>query len=358
VQAGDNQTFTKVLVDTGSSVLWVGAQEPYKPGLGTQDLNQTFSVGYGIGSARGAAYYDTVQIGGAIATSQIIGAANETVGFDLNRPFDGILGLGPSKSNKGEVSGFQTTPTFVETLFAQGKIQQPVFGLYMQPLDNAGTADGSGEISFGGADMNHINGDITWIPQNPPLNLHWEFNISGMTFGSVVSNVKAYGRTDSGVLGLEIPTDEFFSILHSYNGTLDTTPGFEGFLSFPPNSSSTLPSLTITINNTEFTITPSQYLISPELYPRLNMTANVLHTWICPAGPNAFNLGQKFLEKVYTVYDSEWRVFIWVFFVVLILVYKKVANNRESWDNDKNSAFLAYVTGTSGVGFAHTRDSV
>lgn len=34
VQCGHNQTFD-VLVDTGSGILWVGAENPYVPGLKT-----------------------------------------------------------------------------------------------------------------------------------------------------------------------------------------------------------------------------------------------------------------------------------------------------------------------------------
>ena len=36
VEAGDNQTFNEVLVDTGSAILWVGAQTAYEPGPNTQ----------------------------------------------------------------------------------------------------------------------------------------------------------------------------------------------------------------------------------------------------------------------------------------------------------------------------------
>lgn len=32
VQAGDNQTFRDVVVDTGSAILWVGGEKQYMPG--------------------------------------------------------------------------------------------------------------------------------------------------------------------------------------------------------------------------------------------------------------------------------------------------------------------------------------
>ena len=36
VGAGDDQTFSNVLVDTGSAILWVGADQKYKPGPNTE----------------------------------------------------------------------------------------------------------------------------------------------------------------------------------------------------------------------------------------------------------------------------------------------------------------------------------
>lgn len=67
-----------------------------------------------------------------------------------------LVGLGPSGSNAGEVSGSNTTPTFVENLVSEGTIDEPVFGIYVGPLsDDVGSA---GEITFGGVDESRISG--------------------------------------------------------------------------------------------------------------------------------------------------------------------------------------------------------
>jgi hypothetical protein len=66
------------------------------------------------------------------------------------------VGLGPSGSNDGDISGFDSTPTFVETLVAQNQISEPIFGIYIAPL---GANHGSGEITFGGVDKSKIQGD-------------------------------------------------------------------------------------------------------------------------------------------------------------------------------------------------------
>ncbi|KAI0951844.1 hypothetical protein AcV7_007828 [Taiwanofungus camphoratus] len=158
VQAGDNQTFRGVVVDTGSAILWVGGEKQYMPGPYTRAIYLTFSVGYGTGSVNGTAYLDRVTIGDATTMSQIIGSAEYVSGFTLIEPLDGILGLGPSGSNGGEVSGSNTTPTFVENLVSEGIIEKPVFGIYVSPLSENGTSEGVGEITFGGIDQSRFNG--------------------------------------------------------------------------------------------------------------------------------------------------------------------------------------------------------
>ena len=70
-----------------------------------------------------------------------------------------LVGLGPSNSNNRDISGFDSTPTFVETLVAQNRISDPIFGIYIAPLGADGTSQGRGEITFGGIDTSKIQGN-------------------------------------------------------------------------------------------------------------------------------------------------------------------------------------------------------
>ena len=67
--------------------------------------------------------------------------------------------MGPSNSNDGDISGFNSTPTFVETLVAQNQISDPIFGIYIAPVGMDGTPQGNGEITFGGIDESKIQGE-------------------------------------------------------------------------------------------------------------------------------------------------------------------------------------------------------
>ncbi|KAI0951842.1 hypothetical protein AcV7_007828 [Taiwanofungus camphoratus] len=260
VQAGDNQTFRGVVVDTGSAILWVGGEKQYMPGPYTRAIYLTFSVGYGTGSVNGTAYLDRVTIGDATTMSQIIGSAEYVSGFTLIEPLDGILGLGPSGSNGGEVSGSNTTPTFVENLVSEGIIEKPVFGIYVSPLSENGTSEGVGEITFGGIDQSRFNGTITWLPQNLPYNFHWEFNASSFACGnSVVVDGPIYARTDTGVLYIGIPSDALDSIVQSIPGsTVDGSSPIHTLV-FPANITvDSLPSLDIGIGSLTFSFPSSK----------------------------------------------------------------------------------------------------
>ncbi|KZT67473.1 acid protease [Daedalea quercina L-15889] len=303
VQAGNDQTFSEVLVDTGSAILWVGAMQAYEPGPNTQDINETFSVGYGVGGVNGTAYKDRVTIGGATVDSQIIGSAGYMYGFTLEKPIDGIVGLGPSGSNYGEVSGQNTTPTFVENLVSEGTIDEPVYGIYVGPLSD--DAESVGEITFGGVDESKISGDIAWF--NQTSSLHWNFNATSFKWGNLTSDADAplYAVTDTGVLPIGIPFDQFYDMLDMISGaTLDESSLLSGNIIFPGNTTADLPPLEIGLGDLLFNITADQYTVPTSLYSSLNITDDGnTHTWVGSGGPEALTLGQKFLEQAYSAYD-------------------------------------------------------
>jgi hypothetical protein len=271
-------------------------------------INSNFGVRYGVGGVQGTAFRDTVIIGEATGVSQILGAANMTTGFNLVRPIDGILGLGPSGSNSGNVAGFGSTPTFVETLVAQNQISNPIFGIFVNPLGTDGTPEGTGEITFGGIDESKIQGQVTWVPQNEPVNFHWEFNVSSFSFGTVSLTESTPARTDTGVLPIGIPFDSYFAMREAYNGTIQfDSSALSGFLAFNSSTIPHLPNIDIALGSETFSIPPSRYIVPRSLYPMLNITdvPGLEKTWIASAGPGTFGLGQKWLENVYTAYDME-----------------------------------------------------
>lgn len=76
------------------------------------------------------------------------------------------------------------------------------------------------------------------------------------------------------------------------------------------------------------------------------------NTWIASAGPGSFTLGQKWLENVYTAYDSKYLSFSFIFFSSS-LFFLLVENHRTlAYALSAKHQFNPFVIG---VGFAPCR---
>jgi len=306
VKAGDGQSFTDVLIDTGSAITWV---EGYKPGPHTKPFNTTFSIAYGEGYANGTEYTDKVSVGGATASAALIGAAKYTDGFQLVQPINGILGLGPTGSNLDEVAGYNTTPTFVETLHSEGVIDEPTFSILVNPLSSTGNPEGTGELSFGGVDQSKIEGNISWVPAVEPYDLHWQFNVTSMSFANqTITSGPTFARTDTGFLFIGVPIDSIEAIVNVTNSTIGVSSLLAGCLVFPQDSSvESLPPLIFEVADLAITIPASSYLVPESWYPALNITSQDAEqgrwSFVASAGFSEFDLGSVWLSHVYTAYD-------------------------------------------------------
>ncbi|OSX62922.1 hypothetical protein POSPLADRAFT_1046293 [Postia placenta MAD-698-R-SB12] len=297
VQAGNDQTFNDILVDTGSSFLWVGAQEAYAPGPYTQIINETFDANYGEGGATGTAYIDRVTVGGVTASAAFIGAANNTEGFQIAEPLGGIS-MGPANTSFNVVSGYNTTPTFVQSLAAEGAIPAAMFGVYVSPLSASGEPGSTGELTFGGVDESKFSARRkTHRSRAQAFYFGWG--------GEYAINTTLYSLVDTGTYFIGIPNDGLFYILQNTpDAELASSSLLEGCLTFPANASGTLPPLYVGVGSLNFTITPDDYIVPAPLYAALNITdADTIYTVLCPAGPNQYNLGMSFLEHAYSAFD-------------------------------------------------------
>ncbi|KAF9815251.1 hypothetical protein IEO21_04698 [Rhodonia placenta] len=342
VQAGNDQTFNDILVDTGSSFLWVGAQEAYALGPYTQIINETFDANYGEGGATGTAYIDRVTVGGVTASAAFIGAANNTEGFQIAEPLGGIsqcspyislsffltprplhdradtvnfaVGMGPANTSFDVVSGYNTTPTFVQSLAAEGIIPAAMFGVYVSPLTASGEPGSTGELTFGGVDESKFSAERE--PRGdrrdrlaPPFHCR-QSALAGRAFyfgwgGEYAINSTLYSLVDTGTYFIGIPNDGLFYILQNTpDAELASSSLLEGCLTFPANTNNTLPPLYVGVGSLNFTITPDDYIVPAPLYAALNITdAGAIYTVLCPAGPNQYNLGMSFLEHAYSTFD-------------------------------------------------------
>ncbi|EKM50137.1 uncharacterized protein PHACADRAFT_130756 [Phanerochaete carnosa HHB-10118-sp] len=329
VTTGNDQTFDNVLVDTGSSSLWVGASSPYVPGPNSKATGETFGVGYEEGSATGLVYLDTVTIGSATVTNQYVGAANQTsLPTDLE-PLDGFIGLSFNGSNAHTISGIDgPTNTFLDSLVEEGVIEQALWSMVVPALDvAAGQQVGEGEIVFGGYDVSKVQGEIAWLDIINPFNQSmWSFNLrapsrpyrddshsdkhmDGIYFGDnqISADGPLFVDTDSGDIWLSLNIESYLAIQNAVPGAAGASINSETvILAFPANASlADLPPLHYSMNAQNFTLTPEQYIVPSNAYAILNITGDGRHyTWFASAGfqMDAI-LGQAWLQYFYSIYD-------------------------------------------------------
>ena len=204
ITVGSNNQKLNVIVDTGSSDLWVpdvnvdcqvtysdqtadfckqkGTYDP-SGSSASQDLNTPFKIGYGDGSSsQGTLYKDTVGFGGVSIKNQVLADVDST-SVD-----QGILGIG--------FTGDESSPTYDNvpvTLKKQGIINKNAYSLYL----NSASAS-SGTIIFGGVDNAKYTGSLTALPITLSNELRVQLstiNIAGTTVSASTTPVLDSGTT-------------------------------------------------------------------------------------------------------------------------------------------------------------------
>ena len=203
------QTF-KVVLDTGSSNLWVPSQEcgsiacylhtTYDSSASStyKENGSDFEIRYGSGSLSGFVSQDTVQIGDLKIKHQDFAEATSEPGlaFAFGR-FDGILGLGYDT-----ISVNKMVPPFYN-MINQDLLDEPIFAFYLGDTGN-GEGDDS-EAVFGGVDKDHYTGKLTKIPLRRKA--YWEVDLDAITFGDATAKLENTGVIlDTGTSLIALPS--------------------------------------------------------------------------------------------------------------------------------------------------------
>ncbi|KAF7506474.1 Vacuolar protease A [Endocarpon pusillum] len=285
----------KVILDTGSSNLWVPGSEcgsiacylhtTYNAeDSSTYKKNGSeFAIRYGSGSVKGYISQDTLRIGDLEIKKQDFGEATEEPGlaFAFGR-FDGILGLGYDSIAVNHV-----TPPFYNML-DQGLLDEPVFAFYI---------GGDGEQSeaiFGGIDKDHYTGKMVKIPLRRKA--YWEVDLDAITFGSETAEFDNTGVIlDTGTSLIALPS----TLAELINKQIGAKKSFNGAYSVDCSKRTSAPDMTFNLSGYNFTISSADYIIESG--------GSCLSGFIGldipePAGPLII-LGDVFLRRYYSVYD-------------------------------------------------------
>ncbi|KAG6845568.1 hypothetical protein H0H87_007247 [Tephrocybe sp. NHM501043] len=269
IGVGTPPTTYDLLIDTGSSNTWIGAKKEY------------------------------------VVTSSSVKTA-DSVATGVN--YDGILGIGPVGLTKGTLhpSVNDTVPTVTDTAFEQGIIASNQIGVYFEPYSN--TSEQIGALSYGGVDDSKFTGNITFAPltTTQPASAYWGVNQT-ITYGSEEILKESAGIVDTGSTLVLIATDAFKAYQSATGAVLDSNTGL---LSITPAQFDNLKSLFFTIAGKNFELTPNAQLWPRVLNSAIGGTADALYLIVSDIGTNSgsgldFINGYTFLERYYTVYDTE-----------------------------------------------------
>ncbi|GMG55885.1 unnamed protein product [Ambrosiozyma monospora] len=158
----------KVILDTGSSNLWVPSDrctsiacflhQKYHHDLSsTYKANGTeFSIQYGSGAMKGFVSQDTLNLGDLTIPKQDFAEATSEPGlaFAFGK-FDGILGLAYDTISVNHI-----VPPIYNAI-NEGLLDEPQFSFY---LGDTSISEEGGVATFGGVDKSKFTGKITWLP--------------------------------------------------------------------------------------------------------------------------------------------------------------------------------------------------
>jgi len=273
-----------VIFDTGSSDLWIPSKQcksrdckKHKEYSSTSSTTskkdgRTFEITYGSGSVQGFDTYDSVNMGGVIATDYLFAEATnlELQGF-TEAPFDGILGLGYKELSQNK------EPNVFEVLFNQGKIKEASFSFYLSNKEG-----NTSRLVLGGMNTNYFTGSIKYYPLV-------EENFYLIAFDGFKIGEK---KIDATRAILDTGTSLIVGPSHIIHPVIDTIGDVSDC-----NTNKTRPNVSIVLSGDEYVLTPEDYILNDPNY------GCVLLFEEQDFGQDLVILGDTFLKKYYTLFD-------------------------------------------------------
>jgi saccharopepsin len=298
IELGTPPQSFKVVLDTGSSNLWVPSSEcgsiacylhqKYDSSASStyKKNGSDFAIQYGSGSLSGFVSQDTLKIGDLKVKGQDFAEATSEPGlaFAFGR-FDGILGLGFDTISVNKI-----VPPFYK-MIEQGLLDEPVFAFYLGDANKEGD---SSEATFGGIDKDHYTGELINIPLRRKA--YWEVDLDAIALGDDVAELDNTGVIlDTGTSLIALPSN----LAEMINTEIGAKKGFTGQYSVDCATRDSLPDITFTLTGHNFTIGPYDYTLEVQ---GSCISAFMGMDFPEPVGPLAI-LGDAFLRKWYSVYD-------------------------------------------------------
>ncbi|CDW73218.1 cathepsin d [Stylonychia lemnae] len=281
------QTFT-VVPDTGSSNLWVYSSKcsalvcwyhsKYDSSKSStyKTNGEKFDITYGSGSINGFVSEDVTSFGGAQASMQF-GEIEAVSGPSFYASqMSGILGLA-----YGSIS-VDKLPTFIDS----SNLSDKSFSFYLHENPDASY------MTIPGFDSEALNGQELQF-HNVVEERYYSLNLTGMKQGDQKVDATGYKAViDSGTSVLVGPQPLVKQLI-------------EGIVVSPDCSNvSQLPDITFTIDETDYTLTPDDYILKLTEAGQTECVIGVMGQ-LFPESFKYFILGDTFMRKFYSFFDKN-----------------------------------------------------
>ena len=294
VGVGSPPTQYDLIVDTGSSNTWMGANKSYVKTSTSKITTDTVAVKDRGRSFSGQEYTDTITLRDLVIQGQSIGVASSSTGF---RGVDGVLGLGPVGLTLGTLTPDKETtiPTITDNLFARGTVPDNVVGI------------ASDEITFGGTDSAKYSGNIAYVPitSASPANNYWGIDAT-FTYGSSDTSVLS---TTAGIVdhssSFTLLASDAYSIFLKLTGAATDNATSLAVL----DSCDNLEPMVLNIGGTTFEIPVKNYRWPASQNTAIGGDADKCYLALANLGTNSghgldFILGYNTLKHLYVVLDT------------------------------------------------------
>jgi saccharopepsin len=296
ISLGNPPQIFKVILDTGSSNLWVPSSKctsiacflhsKYDSSASsTYKVNGTdFKIQYGSGSMEGFVSNDVLSIGDIEIKKQDFAEATQEPGlaFAFGK-FDGILGLAYDTISVNHI-----TPPFYSML-DQGLIDDPVFSFRIGCSEDDG-----GEAIFGGVDASAYTGKLNYVPVRRKA--YWEVALDKVSFGDETMDLENTGAAiDTGTSLIVTPTD----IADLLNSMIGAKKSWNGQYQVDCAKVPGLPELSFYFGGKAYALKGTDYILEIQgtcISAFTGMDINI-------PGGSLWIIGDVFLRKYYTVYD-------------------------------------------------------
>ncbi|GMK56125.1 hypothetical protein CspeluHIS016_0211810 [Cutaneotrichosporon spelunceum] len=317
IEIGTPAQTLKVMVDTGSSLLWVldGCVDPSECGKSPKfdtsastSLYQTtkpFHIPYMDGYTTGHMAYDTITLAGQTADKAKFGLSDNLTEWRIGAA--GLLGMGP-----GPDSWWRAVAN---------TWSEPYFSLFLDPFstsaDSYNPQNGGARLILGGTDNSLYTGNLSWVPAQ--TDVWWAVGLESATIRGqqVPLNVdKQYSIGDNPIAMMDSGST-VMSIPHDAAATIYPALGIQtiGGTDLIPSANMTGPDTTVvyTLGGVEYPVDgvwgcdkaaaiASAFSLSESDLARSpywcvpNVAINTEQYWV---------FGAPFLQTVYSVYQAD-----------------------------------------------------